>query len=198
MDNMMEMQAEENKKAEENITVSVDDEFSANKEDNVDKEKLKRAEAQRKRLLAEVKKLKEAEAVEANAKKAQAEAKKRKEEAEKEVKRLQREKDVLLKIAGRIKETPSHRRMFAVKGFFDIVRLFNSEADKDFSRKCNSIQDTELVMKALLSSAVYNEEKDWVGINGQKFRALIADEKEKYDKDIEEAKEILQKDIDMD
>lgn len=198
MDNIMEMQAQENRKTEENITVSGDDESSAKRQDDVDEEKLRRARAQRKRLLAENKKLKEAEAVEANAKKVQAEAKKKKEEAEKEVKRLQREKDVLLKIAGRMRETPSHRRMFAVKGFFNIVRLFNSEADKDFSRKCNSIQDTELVMKALLSSAVYNEEKDWVGINGQKFRALIADEKEKYDKDIEEAKEILQKDIDMD
>lgn len=154
-------------------------------------EKLKRARTQREKIAIEVKKFELAQKKAEDTEKQWNEAKNAREEAEKKIRKLRTQSEVILRIAGREQERREHRRRWAVTGFFELITFFNSDGKKDFSRLCYSLNDTEIVYRALMASVVYNRENDCLCINGTEFRRIIDEEKKNFDSDLAEARKIL-------
>ena len=189
----------ENNKEKENAMTGNSDSKTENDKSSlhkVDGEKLRRARAQREKIRIEERKIMLARKKVEEAEKQKATAKSLRETAERNVQKLKRQGEVLLRIAGRERERREHRRQWAVKGFFSIINQFNSPNESDFSRLCYAIQNTELIVKALLGASTYKPDSDQFVIYGKTFRRLISEEKAHYDADIAEARAILNMDVD--
>lgn len=160
----------------------------------VDGEKLKRAKALKSTLVKQQRAVLEAEAAAERAKEAQKAARQAKIDAQKELGRLRRQQDTLKRIAGRVPESRSSRTRHAVKAFFDIV-LMCCGGDNELIKDYKSLQDTELVAKALRGAMVEKSDEKGqlmrIEINITQFRSNIANETQRYKNDINEAKEIL-------
>ena len=179
-------------------------ENQSNKEKrNVDKfssEKLKRAQAMRQELKEKMDAYRAAKVRKEELRQAQDELKKTLAKARRDIdrerKKLLKQEDKLREIAGWIKEKNEDRAHHAIKGFFEVLNLFDDE-NHTFSNEYNSLHSTEKVCQALLASAKYHgAEKDYVSISGTKLRQLIQAEKDKFEADMKEAREILGLDVD--
>ncbi|MBR1721513.1 MAG: hypothetical protein IJ727_03355 [Treponema sp.] len=180
-------------------------ENQSNKKENVgnkmySSEKLKRAQAMRHELKKKMDAYRAAKVRKEELRQAQDELKrtlaKARRDIDRERKKLVKQEDKLREIAGWIKEKNEDRAHHAIKGFFDILNLFDDK-NGTFSNEYNSLHNTEKVYKALLNSATYyGENKDYIAISGKKLRKLIQAEKDKFLEDMKEAREILGLDVD--
>ena len=117
-------------------------------------------------------------------------------EAKENAEKLKDETEVILKLAGYAKETPTTRKAIGGFYFYKLINNFDTDGDgtplgigtfhKDYLKlKADDIG------KAVLACSTYYADTDTVRIDGKKLRAKIAELLAKKDADIEEAKNLL-------
>ena len=98
-----------------------------------------------------------------------------KEDREK-LKQLEDEKVLIIELAGYGKEPETKRNSCAGNCLFDLLAKFDGRKHNDgilFSQKINSLQKTDLIVKAVLECSTYYDDSDSVRIDGKTLRPRI-------------------------
>ena len=112
----------------------------------------------------------------------------KKREAEKQIEETKEQLAFIRKFAGLSREQSTVRKQFAVKGFFDLISMLDSQGTRDVTDAYNYIGNTEWLAGELTKAIMVSGDKSTITIDAATLRKAIFDKKNEVDKVIAEAK----------
>ena len=111
----------------------------------------------------------------------------KKREAEKQIEETKEQLAFIRKYAGLSRETSNVRKQFAVKGFFDLISMLDSQGMRDVTDAYNFIGNTEWLAGELTKAIMVSGDKSKITIDAATLRKAIFDKKKEVDKVIADA-----------